>query len=1326
MEIMHTIRRFQLESGYQTELSAKDFRSSAGLTLPVALGTVWFSLDKLKRLTELHLKKTHMLRIEKIQVQGFKSFCDPVEIVFDQVGITAVVGPNGCGKSNVADAISWVIGEQRAKALRGSRMEDVIFQGSRNRQPAGMAEVLLTLLVQEDFQITDSKQSHEFTGQDPASPPSQGIAKNISYQSGDRITIGRRLYRTGESEYEMNGRVCRLRDTQELFIGTGLSGAHYAIIEQGRVGQILSARPLERRALIEEAAGISRFRMQQHAAELKLEASRQNLARITDILSEVERQHSSLKRQASKAGKYQRLRNEIRQLQRSLYSFDYQATRLQIARLEARISSLTQSETERQSSLESIEAIHQAAIHNSHQKTEQVGTVKEQISQTTLDTERLQQQKFYLHEQLHEISRRTAEQTREEQAAVHRKELADQEISRLRHDLRQLDEEISSSTSLLSTREKEHLTLQESDLSAEEELKELRQAIYESATQMERWRQLRRQFTDAVERHQQKLSGSAIEKERASLQLSATQEQVTSLTAQLDEAQTIHQKTLAQLQSADQSLQHLYTERESVQEAFLSQQKSLTSSEYRLNSLLELDQRKSAFTEAVQEILRLNDHHTPNADTSRALGTLADFIQTSPEYEAMLESALRDELQYILVSDVSNALTFIDYLNKENLGRASFLIPKSAEPAVSDTTNHPEPASLRLTDVMGLTPEVSNAFKQAFPQLARARIVSNITEAVSLSLSDTENIYITTSGEKVIQGIFLTGGTSAERQTGILTIKREIANLQETLKDLELQTRQAEARLSATDNRIKHLNAEKQALDSSLRKSEQTIPILQEQLQHGRREQERTKNWLDVISREMLQEELELREAQQKLEQASDAAKDQDVRHQTLNTKIEEAQTQAARLRMETEARIARLSGLRTEVATRSERRKSLSTELRRLEDESQSISRKLTLQQTSAIQATEKTTEIRSSLTSIDESLAVREQEHSLLLQQLETATAQLQADRQLTQKQEEEIRKLRTSLLSLREEKSALSVELARNSADLDHLTERCRTDLDEEITTLASQQDFSRYQTHSEPASQDVSDPGGRFENNDDNDNEDELFDSPPESAALQHSAQPDGDTFDPDQARARLGELRHKLDKLGPVNLVALNEIAETSERIHFLSAQKADIEKAVLDTQAAFSELRRRSRESFKEAFQIINANFTRTFQELFGGGQGEMRLIDENDPLESGIEIIAQPPGKRLQNVLLLSGGEKAMTAIALVMAIFKYRPSPFCLLDEVDAPLDEINIGRFADKILEMSQQTQFMIITHSKRTMEAAGTLYGVTMEDPGISQLVSVRLS
>ena len=1277
-----------------------------------------------------------MLRIEKIQVQGFKSFCDPTEIVFDQVGITAVVGPNGCGKSNVADALSWVIGEQRARALRGGKMEDVIFQGSRNRQPAGMAEVLLTLLVQEDFEITE-KQADGHPEPESAQPfqsPTR-TKKKVSFQSGDRIVVGRRLYRTGESEYEMNGRVCRLRDIQELFIGTGLSGAHYAIIEQGRVGQILSARPLERRALIEEAAGISKFRMQQHAAELKLEASRQNLARITDILAEVERQHNSLKRQASKARRYQRLRNEMRQLMRSLYAYDYQDTEQRINRLQAQISSLAQTETDEQSRLEAIEERHQEAVRINNRITEQANAAREKISQITLEAERLQQQKFYLREQLQELSRRAEDQIREEQTAIQRKELTEQEISRLRLDLKQLEEEINSSGKLLSSEENEHLTLQERDSAAQAGLKELRQAIYESATQLERWRQLRRQFADAVERHQQKLSGAGLEKERASIQLSGIQEQIASLTERLNEVQGEHQETIRQIRSTDENLHNLSAERDSAQEQYLSLQRNLASSGSRLDSLLELDQKKSAFTEAVQEILRLNSEHTSDNQTGHPPGTLADLIHTSPEYEVMLEAALRDELQYILVPDLHQALTFLDYLNREKPGRASFLTTKLPEQeeeekenrcrSLSDAvTGNRDSSDLRLIEILGLDSGVRAVFERVFPQLAAARIVKDTAEAITLSRHDRDNIYITATGERVIQGAFLTGGSSAERRLGILTIKREMTELQASITELKSRTQQAESELTTLTSRIHSLNTERQVLDTRIRQAEQTIPILREQLQQSRREQERTETWLSVISRETLQEEPELREAQQKLEQASQAAEAENERHLALETEIEEAQTKAAQLRQETEARIARLSGRRAEIATRTERRRSLLNELHRLEQESHSISRKLALQQTDAAQAADKASEIRNSLRTIEESLTVKEQEHNLSLKQLEEVTAKLQTERQRAEEQEQEIRTLRASLLALRDEKSTLKIELASNSAQVTHLAERCRNDLGEEITSLTN----TTFHNQERPSA-------GRYQTlvkeMDDTEAEADVFDENgemeafvPWSSQIPESA--DQSAFDPDQARARLADLRDKLDKLGPVNLVALNEIAETSERIRFLNEQKADIEKAVLDTQAAFSEIRRRSKERFREAFQIINAHFTSTFQELFGGGQGEMRLIDENDPLESGIEIIAQPPGKRLQNVLLLSGGEKAMTAIALVMAIFKYRPSPFCLLDEVDAPLDEINIGRFADKILEMSQQTQFMVITHSKRTMEAAGTLYGVTMEDPGISRLVSVRLS
>jgi chromosome segregation protein len=539
-----------------------------------------------------------MLRIEKLSLHGFKSFCDPTEVIFDLEGITAVVGPNGCGKSNVADAISWVIGEQRAKALRGAKMEDVIFQGSRSRQAAGMAEVMLTMVVQETFEIrgeataADAEkhaaeaaekaaqaveqaevyqaemdaeaQSKTAEGETTTENTSDAIAEGSSepvaeaqpieqaqqakkrrktntasglkvFHEGERIVVGRRLYRTGESEYELNGRSCRLRDVQDLFAGTGLGGAHYAIIEQGRIGQVLSAKPMDRRGLIEEAAGISKFKMRQHSAELKLEASKQNLSRVTDILAEIERQQNSLRRQAGRARRYQKFRQEMRDLMRAVYVVDFRTMSQSLDQLETALETGSTRETEITESIARSEEEQSVAAQSARNAEENLNETRQLAADVNIETERARQQHNYLNQQLQSLGARSAQFAKDQATIIERTDFITKESVRLRSDLQQIEIEINTESKALADAENDHRQQTDNDAQADKRLEEARKTVYENATTLERWRQLKRQFTESVDRCENRLKGLATERDRASAQAETARRQNEELTAKVEE-----------------------------------------------------------------------------------------------------------------------------------------------------------------------------------------------------------------------------------------------------------------------------------------------------------------------------------------------------------------------------------------------------------------------------------------------------------------------------------------------------------------------------------------------------------------------------------------------------------------------------------------------------------------------------------------------------------------------------------------------------------------------------------------------------------------------
>jgi chromosome segregation protein len=656
---------------------------------------------------------------------------------------------------------------------------------------------------------------------------------------------------------------------------------------------------------------------------------------------------------------------------------------------------------------------------------------------------------------------------------------------------------------------------------------------------------------------------------------------------------------------------------------------------------------------------------------------------------------------------------------------------------------------------LGLRPEFSEAFKFALPSLANAQIVNDAGEAVSAAISQNGSAHaamtLARTGERVTGGRLITGGGGEGKGMGVLALKREIGELGDKLDVLAEQVAEIEAELNVIKARIADLEEDLRRLDAEQRQIEKQLAVEREKLDQLAREMERAATHIRVVEQETVLAEEERKDAEGKLQHAGAQAEEAEQLRAEAEAVVNAAQTELAELRRASEQRALELSRRRADFAAKTERRRGLSNDIRRLENESGDLTSRLERSRFEAIEAEEQSSTMQTTLVGVTEQLQTLAAEQQLRSAELEEKSAALAAARQGLEALDAQLRNAREASMQAREDRARIEIERAKLTSNLEHLIQACHAELGENIIEICERLEQSRqapevmdsrnesvgesnqHSPHQLPPTPSIAAPTaltaltadplsapGRPEDAEAAEDEAALADD------FEISFWQVPEDFDLESAKARLDELRAKIDALGPVNMMAIEELTEIEERFDFLSTQKTDIEKAIADTQAAIAEIKRRSRERFTEAFHAINANFKTMFVELFGGGQGEMKLIDETDVLESGIEIIAQPPGKRLQNVLLLSGGEKAMTAMALVLGIFKYRPSPFCLLDEVDAPLDEVNIGRFSDKVIEMSANTQFMIITHSKRTMEAARTLYGVTMEDPGVSKLISVKLS
>jgi chromosome segregation protein len=1182
-----------------------------------------------------------LLRLKRLELLGFKSFCDRTELRFNGGGIAAVVGPNGCGKSNLSDAISWVLGEQSAKSLRGARMEDVIFAGTRDRKSTGMTTVTMTM-------------------QDP---------QHAADKPGE-ITITRRLYRSGESEYLIDGHLARLRDIQDLFMGTGLGPESYAIIEQGRIGQILSSRPQDRRSIIEEAAGISKFKTRKRLAESKLESAKQNLARVFDILEEVGRQLNSLKRQASKTRRYGEMKAEMdtklrlvlaarfRQLEREAAKA---ALDLNLASNELRAISedVTASEQERerlQTSCYATEALltglraDLAAFQVEAERTR--GRLEAQVRETGAIEERMAQSE----REVQELETRANSLAGERDAHHAAASELEGQITGARERMLEINQTRDGLQARVQQREKsiedgriavlrligEASTLQNQLAQIEEYLagieRETARASKEeesAATEVARLAKARKEISESMAQRQLEIEAVSGERHRTEEELGARKNDATELRGQIDTLRAEHSRLQARRNSLEDILSHRAYSTDSVK---------------RLFGALEA------------------------GGDFRPLGLLADFVDVDPAYERAAEEFLHDELEYVVVENWDQAEQGMGLLRASTPstdGRATFLVHNGA---AAQTAPPAEPsASLpRLTDYLRLTNGFAGQTLDLLPRLANCRVAENHADAQRLAEANPDFYFLVPDG-LCYHGRTLTGGKKTA--SGPLAMKRELRELSRTLAVRESELAESVARADALDrevavleNELERLRALQQArekdtlaLDHEMRKlTEETsransrISVARIELERLKRENERSleqreRNREGVAQKEALRGEREQaladeREEMEKLE--ADAARIGEE-HAALRVEL-------AGLEERHRAERAALARVETQRAEVTGRRDELTREIERL-----SIERAHLLADN--IELDRKSAELGAQI------LAAEAEVNRLAFEETQL--------REMLAGVDEKLKGLRAEVETAHQKRSEIEIDLVKKQAELKYLDETSRKELDCGVGELV-------------PA--------------------DEVL--------------PDGEALT--EAERQYEEIRARIEALGPINPQALEEFEECQQRHDFLSAQRQDLLDSIRDTEKAIQEIDEVSRQKFGEAFEAINANFREAFLTLFGGGSGEMRMTDENNITECGIDIVASPPGKKLQNVLLLSGGEKALAALALLMAIFRYQPSPFCVLDEVDAPLDEANIGRLMRLLREMSVGTQFIIITHSKKTMESAQAMYGVTMQEPGVSRLVSVK--
>lgn len=1191
------------------------------------------------------------MRIKQLEVIGFKSFAQRTVLDFP-TGITAIVGPNGCGKSNVVDAIRWVLGEQSPKHLRGNSMEDVIFKGNDRNAPLGMAQVSLT------FENNPEERQPSQLDLDISTIPAH--IRELS-----EITISRRYFRSGESEYAINKMPCRLKDITELFLGTGVGSKAYAIIEQGRVEQLVNAKPEDRRLFIEEAAGTTLYRSRKLAAERKMERTRENLLRVSDVLRELERQIQYLHRLAKKADQFRSYQDEARSLDLLLSGVQRRRLRARLSDTEQELRDVRRAEEEMVATLGELDGQRRGLVELVSRAEEELSALREQAAVLENECQGLQHRVDLLRREAAERSRRVT-QMREEVDTILRNAAAtgvarEQEIAQRDESaavLREVEGELARTEALLAA------TRQRS-IAVSTEVESLRSALLELAGRQAEYRnQLQgaaQRKEEAQRRHRrdaQELAHAASELAKVERLLATRRLDVIGFAQRLHSAKGEMEAHAERVRSLAEQRRFWEGERSTVTSRLLQVRS-------RLDSLREIQQNCEGYQRGVRSILR---EAQPDGGV---LGVVADVLEIPAEYERAVAAALGERLQYVIVRDGADGVQAVSALRGEDSGRGSF-IPLA--PRRMDLNGHGSKSmnggTRRLIELIKVQPSYEEI---AETLLGEVVLVPDLNSGLGLWRRNGVHVtMVTPDGDTIDASGVITGGS--ERP-----VEEEIVARRRMLLELQAEADEFQKRFERADGELKEVLARQNEAETALRELDRdvhsfTLELVTAEKELAKLDAERPR-WVDKIEACRADMAVALREQEEC--DASVALANQhllDLKENTARQSeaVDQRQAQKELAQKEVEGLASEVTALKVRAAEGRQRHQASVATLVRLEAQIEEAARREQSFRQEQLRAEEEGKRLEQSVVDADEQRLLRLAERDQAEAQIHERRSVYEARSRDLQAHEQRMEQVRNALETRREGATRLEVAVAEQRLRLDHLAEgvqqRHGVEIPEPETMPTEEEEIS---------------------------------------------------------AASRLEVLREKLGRMGEVNIGAIDELRDLEERAVFLRTQRDDLERSLGDLEKTIQRLNRASRTKFAETFAAVNEHFQRIVPRLFRGGEARLVLTDEGNLLESGVEIVVRPPGKKLETMTLLSGGEKALVAVSLIFSLFLINPTPFCFLDEVDAPLDDANIGRFTELVQEMSSQSQFIVITHNKRTMQAADVMYGVTMQEPGLSKVISVNM-
>lgn len=1232
--------------------------------------------------------------LQSLELFGFKSFAPKTKLEFHR-GVTAVVGPNGCGKSNVLDAMRWVLGEQSAKALRGGEMADVIFSGTDSRAAVGMAEVSMTFAECEEQLGLDW---HE-------------------------VTITRRVFRDGGSEYLLNKTPCRLKDIHQLFMDTGIGRSAYSIMEQGKIDMILSSRPEDRRAIFEEAAGITKYKSQKKEALRKLEATEANLLRLSDIIKEVKRQIGSLQRQAGKARRYQSLISDLKLLEThsAKRQFDLLAEQQESTHVE--LTRLADTQTECQQEIESRESeagVRRAALDEMEQR---LNSARQGVADLKTRISNHENRIVFNEERALEFEQLVERYRADVAGAEEKYRIAETQ-------LRDTDSELEQITTMLASELRVMEEKQAATAALTSQRQEAERAISNATNDMARVESrvsgLRGQVSsvsqqrDGAEARMHILTG---ELDQLTFAFAQFTDRLRDTQAEIDRAATESELRAAQLADAEAQLREIQASLAETDRILRETQRSLAERDSKVEVLRNLIEGGEGLSEGTQAVLRGLDN--PDFFKPAVAGALAQLIEVEPQHVRAVETALNGHLQAVVMKDAMVAEAVIKTLTTQKLGRATLAL-RELVPLVAQQPAEPVPG---LPSVRSLVRSGDDLAPLLDALLGGTYLVSSLEQAVELRRNHAA-AFVTAGGELVTAEGLVIGGVAGGATNSLLERKNQMHALEAEAKLIRVQVEEATQKrqdlvvqIESAQARLDEAREEKQNLTVHL-------STLRSQLGLVEREAKETERKQLNLEGERASSEARHREAVDRMEglEAEVASNMQQL--EALQARRAEGANELEVLRSREGELAAELNDLRVKVATERQRHSSLHHQRAPMEARILELMELIEQRQQDIVgyqQRAEATVaenaEIAVNLERLREQVGEGESAVAAMIEERAGLAA-------ATEELSNALRVLRHQLSEAHDRRSRLEVKLTQVEMKLTSITEHIQKRYQIDLATFERDlhglrvaiRDHAKRQQRAMAAEAAEEAPASGVAP--------EASEAP--AAQVEEAPEPEApmveDAFaiDWDRIDAVVREIDSRIDSMGPVNLDAIQEYDELEQRHTFLEQQNTDLTNSKAELMETITKINATTKTLFAETFEKIRVNFGEMFLELFGGGKANLVLTDESDPLESGIDIIAKPPGKQLTSISLLSGGEKTMTAVALLFSIYMVKPSPFCVLDEMDAPLDESNINRFIKILDRFVGQSQFVVISHNKRTIARADALYGVTMEEHGVSKLVGVKFS